>query len=116
MATKKQKKEPEEINELVDAQEQIKLANARLAGYMLRNWLPDCPIRKAIMLGLFVLGVYGIAIDNSNLILWWLLIPLFSPRAVGEVAVFAGRVSRYLTWKIIVLIYLIYVFYDYSKH
>lgn len=116
MAVKKQKKETEEIKELNDAQEQLKLANARWAGYMLSNWLPDGPVRKVIMLGLFVLGVCGIAIDNLSLLWWWLPIPLFSPRAMGEASLLAGRISRFLNWKIIVLIYLIYIFYDYLKH
>jgi hypothetical protein len=62
-----------------------------IAGYLLRRWIPRGFVRKGIMLCICIGGLYGLFTDHPYAMLLWLLLPLFSPRAVGELAFLIGR-------------------------
>ena len=69
------------------------VTDAAIAGYLLRGWLPFGFVRKAIMLCIFIGGLYGLFTDHPHAVFLWLLLPLFSPRAMGELAYLLGRIS-----------------------
>ena len=71
--------------------EQLK---SQLAGAMLSSWLPADSTRKVIMLMLFLIGLYGIIKINILFVLLWLILGFFSPRIVGEVTVFLGKMFK----------------------
>lgn len=75
------------MNELEKLQQAI-------AGYSMRHWLPAGVGRRLIMLALFLSGVYGIVNNEYYYLIAWPVMLIFSPRAVGELAYFWGRMSR----------------------
>src|SRR6266536_4109083 len=76
---------------------ELELHAARLAGVLLRPWLPVDWKRRLIMAGIVLLGIQQAAwADNYRPFLWWLLLPAFSPRIMGECAYFLGALSRKL--------------------
>jgi hypothetical protein len=76
---------------------ELELHAARLAGVLLRPWFPLDWKRRLIMAGIVLLGVQQAAwSSNYEPFLWWLLLPLFSPRIMGECAGFAGVLTRKL--------------------
>ncbi len=46
------------------------------------------------MVGIVVLGIYGLLVGNYQVFVWWALLPFFSPRIVGEVAFLYGNLLR----------------------
>lgn len=72
----------------------LEIHQAALAGTLLRSWLPLGWGRRLIMIGIVALGVYGITEDNYQVFVWWLLLPFFSPRIVGEIGYFLGKLTR----------------------
>ncbi len=64
---------------------------AGLAGALLSPWLPVTWARRLIMAAIFILGVQQAWIGNYQVMFWWLFLPLFSPRIVGECALFMGK-------------------------
>ena len=46
------------------------------------------------MAAIFAFGLQQAAIGNYQPLLWWLLLPFFSPRIVGEATYFMGRLVR----------------------
>lgn len=56
----------------------------QLAGCLMRPWLPFGWGRRLIMIGLFLIGLYGLTQGNNSLLFAWLLIPAFSPSFVAE--------------------------------
>src|SRR5882724_4192 len=77
---------------LTTAQRQeLELHAARLAGVIHSPWLPISGGRRLIMLGIVVLGIQQAWwAANYQPLLWWLLLPLFSPRIIGECDYFIG--------------------------
>jgi hypothetical protein len=72
---------------------ELEIHAAKLAGVVLRPWLPVSWTRRLIMAGIIVLGIQqSIWVGNYEPFAWWLLLPLFSPRIVGECAFQIGRV------------------------
>ena len=63
-------------------------------GYSLSQWLPDGIVRNGFMLLFAALGLLGLFSGFHRFLFFFILIPLFSPRAVGEVAALLGRISR----------------------
>ena len=76
--------------------QKLETIQAGLSGALLHSWLPFDWKRRLIMATLFVVGVIGLLGGNSYLLLAWLTLPVFSPRAMGELAFFLGRISRLL--------------------
>lgn len=68
---------------------------AALAGQILSPWLPVSGTRRVIMLGIVLLGpITAWWAGNYQPFVWWLLLPFFSPRIMGECAFFLGKLSR----------------------
>jgi hypothetical protein len=85
-----------ENKELVD---EMKNANpgikSQMAGYLLSSWLPRDTKRKVIMLIIVLTALIGGFIYGQKLFyLVLLILPFFSPRVVGEIALFLGRISK----------------------
>lgn len=74
----------EDENLSAEDREKFETLQSQVAGYLLSPWLPVGAGRKAIMLALIVIGGYGLMIDKPLITLCWLMVPLFSPRLVGE--------------------------------
>ncbi len=83
-------KNPELLNELDKVNPGLK---NQISGYVLSKWLPNGVGRKIIMLALLLLGIYGLFFGSHWFLISWAIIPIFSPRIVGEVATFFGRIS-----------------------
>ena len=64
-----------------------------LAGKLLNPWFPLDWTRRLLMLGIFALGIEESVRGNYQPLLWWLLLPMFSPRLMGELAYFAGKLA-----------------------
>ena len=85
-----------EDKELADELEQVSPGlKAQMAGYLLSPWLPHGAIRKIIMIiiALFAL-IGGVKFGQKLFFLLLILLPIFSPRIVGEVSLFIGKLSR----------------------
>jgi len=67
--------------------------NAQLAGAMLSSWLPADWIRRILMVIIFLVGFYGIFEISSYFLILLILSLLFSPRIVGEIAIFMGKIK-----------------------
>jgi len=70
---------------------ELELHSARLAGFLCSHWLPLDWTRRLIMAAIFIFGIQQAWVGNRQAMLLWLLLPLFSPRIVGEVFHFIGR-------------------------
>ena len=103
-AYKDAKKTLSQIRHILDTEpltaqhrEKLQLHAASLAGLLHRPWLPVSWSRRAIMAGIVLLGVQQAWwVENYEPLLWWLLLPFFSPRITAEAAL-AGRVARVLS-------------------
>jgi len=69
----------------------LEMHAAELSGIMLSPWLPADWGRRLIMAAIVGLGVYGLVVRNYEVIFWWLALPFFSPRIVGETALLVGK-------------------------
>ncbi len=65
---------------------------AEISGYLLSQWLPSGWGRKIAMAIIFLIAVLG-SFKSTWFLLLLLLLPLFSPRIVGEVARFFGKLK-----------------------
>jgi len=45
------------------------------------------------MVALLIIGIYGVVIDKPIIAVCWLLVPLFSPRLVGEFLLMIGTIK-----------------------
>lgn len=77
-----------------DENDPVALANARIAGTLLSSWLPVGLGRQLVMFALAGLGLFGIITGRYYLLIAWPAALLFSPRIVGDLAYFVGRMSR----------------------
>lgn len=73
--------------------EQLQLRAATLAGRLHHPWLPVSWSRRLIMAAIVLFGLQQAWTGNYEPMVFWLLLPLFSPRVVGECALFVGRVA-----------------------
>lgn len=79
-----------------EEKQKLELSKAQLSGQLLRIWWPFDRTRRSIMIVLFLVGLYGL-IEGSNHYLWaWLAFILFSPRIVGEISFYLGRIYGFL--------------------
>jgi hypothetical protein len=74
---------------------ELELHAARLAGVLSHPWLPMSWTRRLIMAAIFIFGVQQAWVGNYQAMVWWILLPLFSPRIVGECSYFMGVLSRH---------------------
>lgn len=93
----------DELNKILNNKEFAKELEAikpgitgEIAGYLLHSWLPKGYIRKIIMVLILVIACIGAFIySKTSFLLLLLILPLFSPRIMGETAYFLGVVSRF---------------------
>jgi hypothetical protein len=64
------------------------------AGRLLSVWFPVGWGRKVIMLVLVLFGFYGLIIEKPLFLICWVIAVMFSPRIVGEVSFFLGKITR----------------------
>jgi hypothetical protein len=85
-----------ENKELADELERVNPGiKAQMAGYLLRPWLPHGATRKIIMIIIVIVALIGGVKYGQNLFfLLLLLLPCFSPRIVGEISLFIGKLSN----------------------
>lgn len=76
-----------------EEREKLETTLAQMSGYLCSPWLPVGIGRKIIMMVLLVIGIYGIIIDKQIIAVCWLLIPLFSPRLMGEALRIVGKIK-----------------------
>jgi hypothetical protein len=80
-----------------DEQQRLQLSAASLAGYLASPWLPVSWPRRLIMLGIVLLGLQqSVWYNNYQPFLYWLFLPFFSPRFVGEAAGLLGSITGFM--------------------
>lgn len=76
-----------------DEKERLRNISAMMSGYLLSFWLPKGIIRKILMFMSFLVGIIG----TFQLSPWFLLFVFlgccFSPRIIGEVSLFIGKLK-----------------------
>jgi hypothetical protein len=77
----------------VEQRREHELHAASLSGALSSPWLPVSWSRRLIMAAILLLGIQQSWTGNYQPLLWWLLLPFFSPRIMGECYHFAGRVA-----------------------
>jgi hypothetical protein len=71
---------------------ELQLHAAKLAGALHSFWLPVTWSRRLIMIAIVLLGIQQAWWSgNYEPLIWWLLLPFFSPRIIGECAYWVGR-------------------------
>ena len=65
---------------------------AALAGFLLHPWFPESWGRRLVMVGIVCLGLQQAWVGNYEPLIFWLLLPLFSPRIMGECFHLFGRI------------------------
>lgn len=85
-----------ENKDIADEMEKVSPGiKAQMAGYLLSSWLPRDATREIIMVIIALVAIVGGFIYGQKLFyLLLLILPFFSPRIVGEVAMFLGRISK----------------------
>ena len=76
-----------------EAMEAIAIARASLAGHAMSKWFPSTFSRKILMAIFLIIGLSAFKNNNYYLLISFVIASAFSPRCVGEVAFFVGRVS-----------------------
>jgi hypothetical protein len=75
---------------------ELELHAAKLAGALLHPWLPVSWSRRAIMAAIVLFGLQQAWTGNYEPLVFWLLLPFFSPRIMGECAFLLGKMRRVL--------------------
>lgn len=66
---------------------------SEIAGHLMRPWLPQGFVRRSVMLAILLLALLGLFGGAPALALFILILPFFSPRVVGELAMWIGRLK-----------------------
>jgi hypothetical protein len=74
----------------------LELPAARLAGVLSHPWFPVSWSRRFIMAAIVIFGLQQAWTGNYEPMVFWLLLPFFSPRIMGECAHRLGRARRLL--------------------
>ena len=77
-------------------QEDLDVAMAKLSGHLMSSWIPHGALRRVIFFFLIAFGVFGVLTSSDNFLHYSSLIlaTVMSPRLMGELAYFLGKVSR----------------------
>ncbi|MDO8283281.1 MAG: hypothetical protein Q7U10_11785 [Thermodesulfovibrionia bacterium] len=78
----------------LEEKEAFESTSAQIAGLLCRAWFPRDLGRRLIMLLIMIIGFIGLVYDHKLLMLCWLVLPLFSPRLMGEVLFAIGSVKN----------------------
>lgn len=88
------------INKLLESdsftdeeKEQLREISATMSGYLCSFWLPRGIIRKILMFVSFAIGILGIFQWSLWLLFFILLGCCFSPRIIGEISYFIGKLQ-----------------------
>jgi hypothetical protein len=73
---------------------ELELHAASLSGLLLRPWFPVYWSRRLMMAAIVLFGLQQAWTGNYQPLVFWLLLPTFSPRIMGECFSFAGRLAR----------------------
>jgi hypothetical protein len=73
---------------------ELEIHAARLAGAVLHPWFPMSWTRRTIMVAIVLVGMQQAWVGNYQPLIWWLLLPVFSPRLVGECTFVIGKLRR----------------------
>ena len=77
-----------------EQRQKLEKTAAMLAGYQMFFWLPTTFLRKALMFLFLIIGIIGTFWWSPWCVLLILFGCSFSPRVVGEVSYFIGRISK----------------------
>ena len=82
--------------ELADELEKVQSGiKAQMAGYLAHPWLPVGITRKIVMIIIVLISITAAEIYKNNSFYWLLLmLPIFSPRIVGETLYLIGKISK----------------------
>jgi len=73
---------------------ELEVLAASTAGALASTWLPMGTGRRIIMVAIAAMGLWGLFQENHALMWIWVALPLFSPRCMGELALFMGSLNR----------------------
>jgi hypothetical protein len=75
-------------NPQLSAERRIELQNHELtlATVLMRPWLPLSWLKRLLMLLIFAFGLQQVWGGHLEGLLWWFLLPLFSPRVSAEIS------------------------------
>lgn len=76
-----------------DEKDRLRNISAMMSGYLLSFWLPKGIIRKTLMFMSFIIGIIGILQWSAWFLLFVFLGCCFSPRIIGEVSYFIGKLK-----------------------
>lgn len=80
----------------LERRKELQIHAASLAGAILNPWFPISWSLRLIMVAIVLLGAQqAIWVGNYQPLIWWLLLPFFSPRIVGFAAYSLGVLSRF---------------------
>ena len=77
-----------------EEKQKFEIMQAQLAGTLFSPWLPFDWGRRSIVIIIFLIGIFGLVGGNNYLLLSWLLLPIFSPRFIGETSYLLGKIFR----------------------
>jgi hypothetical protein len=78
----------------LEQRKELELHAARLAGVLLRPWLPVTFGGRLIAAAIILFPLQQAWTGNYQPMIFWLLLPLFSPRIAGEGAFLFGKMRR----------------------
>jgi hypothetical protein len=77
-----------------EQREELELHAAKLSGVLHHPWFPVAWRGRLIMAGIVLLGLQQALTGNYEPLIFWLLLPFFSPRIMGECAFLIGKMRR----------------------
>ena len=75
-----------------EVKQKLEVSKVQLSGQLLSIWWPFDGTRRSIMIVLFLIGLYGLIGGSTHLLWAWPVSLLFSPRVVGELSFFIGKI------------------------
>jgi len=87
-------KESQDENLTQERREEIELLMARVSGQLLSIWLPIGITRKILMASFFLIGLLGFFTQYQWLIYSILIAGCFSPKLVGLITYWFGRMNK----------------------
>jgi hypothetical protein len=76
-----------------DQRKELEIHAVKLAGILFRPWFPLSWTQRLIMATIVILGVQQAWVGNYQPFVFWLVLPFFSPRILGECSFFIGKLA-----------------------
>ena len=82
-------------SEILTPQErhELEIQKSKLSGMLLSTWFPVPWSKRIIMIVIVGFGLWQMVEQNFQPLIYWVALPFFSPRIVGEGAFFIGKIS-----------------------